>query len=339
MDVGPIFDSDSESASIQENSAADASVSQYQASHSNTGESLTYFLSGGDLPYFTIDNNAQLKTSAALFNYENLQDGEAVVEIAARDNNGNTDTITLTISLTDERASAGEPPCACGKPSESSASDPSMRVTWAAPNTPSGTSITGYDLQFRDVDSGRSWIPLIVTGTDRSHTIENLAKGTEYELQVKAQNDSSGHDEWTSSGTSRPGGVTPPPKKKEDEDDDNGSGGFGGFIIVLVNNDPKFLEGSRTSQTIVENAPQGTDIGEPVAAVDEDGDALTYTLRGVDAEFFYINSGTGQIEVLPRWTTRQGTHICSGWKRQTATAATTQSRWTSPSQTLMKLPS
>ena len=46
---------------------------------------------------------------------------------------------------------------------------------------------------------------------------------------------------------------------------------------------------------VPENTPAGMAIGNPVAATDTDGDILTYTLEGTDADSFDINRATGQI--------------------------------------------
>ena len=46
---------------------------------------------------------------------------------------------------------------------------------------------------------------------------------------------------------------------------------------------------------IMENVAVGTRVGAPVAASDSDGDVLTYTLGGADANFFDINEATGQL--------------------------------------------
>ena len=197
-----------------------------QARHSNRGEVLTYRPGGADASYFTIDDNAQLRTSAIPLDYETQLGKEAVVEITAEDNSGRTATIVVTISLGDECSSAGEPPCAPGKPNVAWMSTSSLKVSWAAPGTPSGTSITGYDLEYREVDGGGNWIPDSVTGTVLSHTIENLTEGTDYEVRLRARNDGSGFGEWSQPGTGGPGEAAPillPPITGL------GSGGFGGF--------------------------------------------------------------------------------------------------------------
>ena len=64
VEIGPFFPQDPPTFEIEENTAEDRNIGRLQASHSNSGEALTYSLSGADASYFTIDNNGQLKTSA-----------------------------------------------------------------------------------------------------------------------------------------------------------------------------------------------------------------------------------------------------------------------------------
>ena len=62
------------------------------------------------------------------------------------------------------------------------------------------------------------------------------------------------------------------------------------------NESPQFPEGPGTVRSVAENSPTGTDVGNPVAAADDD-DALAYSLGGVDASFFTVEEETGQIKV------------------------------------------
>ncbi len=57
---------------------------------------------------------------------------------------------------------------------------------------------------------------------------------------------------------------------------------------------PEFASAT-TSRTVAENTAAGQDIGTPVAATDNNGDALTYALGGTDAASFDINTGSGQL--------------------------------------------
>ncbi|MYJ22207.1 MAG: hypothetical protein F4101_02235, partial [Nitrospira sp. SB0673_bin_12] len=60
------------------------------------------------------------------------------------------------------------------------------------------------------------------------------------------------------------------------------------------NRAPAFPEEMLT-RSIAENAAAGTSVGDPVAATDEDGDSLTYTLGGTDAADFALDAASGQI--------------------------------------------
>ena len=214
VEFGPYFDIDTATASVRENSSAGTNVGRYRARHSHSGETLTYTLGGTDADHFTINNSGQLTTNATLLDYETLPDHQAMVEITASDTHtpARSATTTVTLTVADECQTTGEPPCAPGRPNVSSASDTSLRVTWSTPRTPSGTSITGYELQYRESDSGEIWISETVSGTDRSHTVENLTKDTTYEVRVRAMNNVNGqYGEWSPSRTGRPGYVPPPP--------------------------------------------------------------------------------------------------------------------------------
>ena len=65
-------------------------------------------------------------------------------------------------------------------------------------------------------------------------------------------------------------------------------------VILLTGNAPAFAAEEMT-RSVAENTAAGTAIGDPVAATDEDGDTLTYSLWGEDAGSFDIDSATGQL--------------------------------------------
>ena len=128
--------------------------------------------------------------------------------------------------------------------------------------------ITGYDVHYREVGSGPArWDH---TSADRSTIITGLKAGTRYEVQVRARSDE-GSGEW-----SRWGGDAEP-----------GRGQQGTRFLGRVTH----VEHSR------EHAAEHRHVGAPIAATDRDGDTLTYTLEGTDADSFDIlsTSDGGQI--------------------------------------------
>ena len=277
VEIGPFFTQDPPTFRVEENTAEDNSIGRVQASHSNSGEALTYSLSGADAGYFTIDNNGQLKTSDTVLDYETQPGPTAEFQVVATDNNIETTSITVTVTVTDECTSTGKPPCAPGRPRVSSASDTSLQVSWSQPS--SITDITGYDLQYRELDSGDSWTPEIVTGTDRTYTIENLTEDTVYEVQVRARN-VDGEGAWPVSGTGIPGGVSPPPPPPERRGGGGGGGGGGGSA-----NRPPEVNGPKSLQY----PEHGT---EPVAtytATDPEGTEIRWEIEDSDNEHFRIS--------------------------------------------------
>ena len=52
-----------------------------------------------------------------------------------------------------------------------------------------------------------------------------------------------------------------------------------------------------TTRSVAENTAVGQPVGAPVAAMDDDGHTLTYSLGGTDAGSFDFDTGTGQIKV------------------------------------------
>ena len=58
---------------------------------------------------------------------------------------------------------------------------------------------------------------------------------------------------------------------------------------------PLQFSATSTTREVPENSDPGTDVGAPVTATDANGNMLTYTLGGPDAESFTIVSTTGQI--------------------------------------------
>ena len=102
-------------------------------------------------------------------------------------------------------------------------------------------------------------------------TLTGLQSGTTYEVQVLARN-AEGDGPWSANGTGATQRLNVPPSIATPED------GVGGLV-----------------RQVTENAPAGALVGAPVAASDNDGDALTYSVTGSAA--FEIDAASGQLRV------------------------------------------
>ena len=84
--------------------------------------------------------------------------------------------------------------------------------------------------------------------------------------------------------------------------DMNNAIGIADFQIFLdrfgdvVNRVPVFASEPPVTRAVDENTPSGQSIGDPISATDADGDVLTYSLHGADADSFAIDADTGQIK-------------------------------------------
>ena len=233
------------------------------------GDTLTYSLEGTDAAKFTVNSSSgQLRTRAGE-RYDREAKASYAVRVKADDGNSGTDTVAVTITLTN----VVEIPLAPVAPTVAATSGitTSLDVRWTAPGNTGRPAITGYKLQYRQGSSG-AWTDHAHSGTGTSATIAGLAETTAYEAQVRALN-ADGDGAWSASGSGTTGSAS--------------------------NNAPAFSSNT-TSRSFTETVGDATEaaaraVGAVVTATDADGDTLTYTLEGTDAAKFTVNSSSGQI--------------------------------------------
>ena len=134
-----------------------------------------------------------------------------------------------------------------------------------------------YDLRWRTKTPQGSWVADCTEFTNTRGRalgtvftgIVNLQPGTVYEVRYRYRN------------SSRCGAGTPGPWSEIGEGATTGTRRLG------------FPDGESTTRSIPENIPAGINVGVPVSAVG--GNALTYTISGLDALSFDIVPDTGQI--------------------------------------------
>ena len=270
----PTFGSDTPSLirlEVDENTRSGQNIGSAVEATDPDGNRLIYTLEGPGKDSFTVTSDGQIRTRASL-NYEERSRYSVTVKVndgQGKDNSVAAQSVAITVMDRSESPSAPAAPTVTGVPG----STDSVRVTWDEPANP-GAPITHYNVQYAVSGSRDAFQRVMVpTGSaDRSVIITGLTAGTRYDVQVRAQIGEVLHSDWSHSGTGSPNPD-------------------------VANRTPAFSGGALTF-SIAENTPPGADVGSLVAALDPDGDVLTYILEGIDADSFDIiaTNGAGQIQ-------------------------------------------
>ena len=262
----PKFDSATATRGVPENTEAGENIgAPVTANDPDTGDTLTYTLDGADLDSFDIDSaSGQIQTKSGV-TYDHEIKSSYSVTVKADDNNGGTATINATITVAD----VNEPPkFSVETASRTIAENTTTGVDIGAPVTATdpdtGDTLTytleGADLDSFDIDSASGQIQT-KSGVTYDHEIKSS-----YSVTVKA------------------------------DDNNGGTATINATITVADVNEPPKFSVETASRTIAENTTTGVAIGAPVTATDPDtGDTPAYTLGGTDANFFDIDTSTGQL--------------------------------------------
>ena len=252
---------------------------------------LIYTLSGVDTGSLSIvGTTGQLQTRTAL-DYE-TQDTYAVV-VTVSDDEGETDTIGVTINVTDEN---DDPIFVEGDATTRAVAENTLAgVNIGAPVSATDEDADALTYRLRGPGAGAFGI---VGATGQLQTRAPLDYETQnaYSVTVLVSDGKGGTDTIgvaisvsdAEEDVTAPEPVVeeilvPPPTYEPD-----------------ANHAPVFTEGSRTTRSTAENTLAGVNIGAPVVATDEDGDSLTYRLQGTDAPAFGIVATTGQLRTRAR---------------------------------------
>ena len=185
---------------VPENSAPDIAVGAVVTATDADNDTLTYSLEEtDDHESFAIDSSSgQIQTvSGVTYDHEAAQNSYSVT-VRADDGNGGTDTIDVTVNVTD----VDEQPDKTAKPMVTAASASSLSVTWSAPDN-AGPEITDYDYRYRTSSPRGEWMEVTnTTITGLSATIGSLEENTSYDVQVRATN-AEGMSGWSASGSGR----------------------------------------------------------------------------------------------------------------------------------------
>ncbi len=196
----PEFSAATATREVPENSAPDIAVGAAVTATDADNDTLTYSLEEtDDHESFAIDSSSgQIQTvSGVTYDHEAAQNSYSVT-VRADDGNGRTDTIDVTVNVTD----VDEQPDKTAKPMVTAASASSLSVTWSAPDN-AGPEITDYDYRYRTSSPRGEWMEVTnTTITGLSATIGSLEENTSYDVQVRATN-AEGTSGWSASGSGR----------------------------------------------------------------------------------------------------------------------------------------
>ncbi len=276
----PAFASSALEVSVAENTAAGTDIGDPVTATDSDGDALTYSLgSTAAAGHFTIDSSSgQLQTSGAL-DYESTD--SYTVTVTATDGGGLSASIDVTIKV-DDMEETGRP----GNVQAALQSDGSALITWDAPAGAGADTFYRVRRRVDTADSGYQVIARRVEDTDNDGDAEyrdeggDLEAGQSYIYSVRAFAGSGAKlGPWTEGVSVAIPAAAPSEKEKR-----------------AANNPPSFAD-STAEVGVAENTAAGTDIGDPVAATDSDGDSLTYTLgTTTDDAHFAIDSKTGQLQ-------------------------------------------
>ena len=249
--------------SVAENTAAGEDIGAAVAATDPEDDTLTYSLGGADMASFAIDPaTGQLMTKAAL-DFETK--ASYSVEVTATDGDGESDSMMVTIGVTDVNEAPEFPDTETGARS-------------VAENTAAGEDI-GAPVAATDPDEGDT-LTYSLGGADMASFAIDAATG---QIMTSAPLDHETKDSYTVMVTATDG----------DGESDSMMVTIG---VTDVNEAPEFPDTETGARSVDENTAAGEDIGAPVAATDPDeGDTLTYTLGGADMASFAIDAATGQL--------------------------------------------
>ena len=202
----PEFSSPTAMREVPENTAENTNIGMALPAATDTdNDPLTYTLEGADAASFGFDPATRQLSTESGVTYDRETTPSYSVTLKADDDNGGTDTLAVTITITDVEEPPGRP--AAPSVTATAGTTDSLSVNWTAPSN-TGPAIDNYDLRYREGTSG-SWIngPQNVSAT--SATIGSLTESTSYQVQVLARN-AEGDSPWSLPGSGQTGALGAP---------------------------------------------------------------------------------------------------------------------------------
>ena len=274
---------------VAENTPAGTNIGNAITATDPDNDTLTYLLSGTDATAFGMDTaTGQLKTNVAL-DYET----KAVYTVSVTASDGKlTATITVTVNVTD----VDEQPTVIEVEEEVPTNNaPVFTDGSSTTRSVSEDAETGVDIgrPITATDADNDTLTYRLSGQDASTFGIDTGTG---QLKTSAALDYETKAIYSVSVTVSDGKITDLIAVTINVTDvEEVTTRQQQVIEGPSNNAPVFTDGSSTTRSVSEDAEIGVDIGTPIAATDADGETITYTLGGTDANAFSMDSTTGQL--------------------------------------------
>ena len=200
----PVFADDTLTREVAENTAADTNIGDaIPAAADADGDTLTYTLEGTDAASFAFDATTRQIATKTGVTYDFEAKASYSVTIRVDDANGGTDTVAVTIAVTDLDEQA--PPPDNPQVSTGDGSSNSLTVSWRRPDSNGGPAIIGYEVRYREGADGE-WLSWPHAGTGTGTTITGLKPETSYQVQVRSLNSETQSD-WSATMTGTTGAA------------------------------------------------------------------------------------------------------------------------------------
>ena len=204
--AAPEFSPTTATRSVPENTAANTNIgAALPAATDGDNDPLTYTLEDTDAASFNFNATTRQLSTKSGVTYDHETQPSYSVTLKADDGNGGTDTLAVTITITDVEEPPGRP--AAPSVTAVDGTPTSLLVNWTAPSN-TGPPIDNYDLRYREGTTG-SWTngPQNQPGT--SATIPGLTESTSYQVQVLARN-AEDDSPWSLPGSGQTGALGAP---------------------------------------------------------------------------------------------------------------------------------
>ena len=202
----PEFSPTTATREVPENTAANTNIgAALPAATDADNDPLTYTLEDTDAASFGFNAATRQLSTKSGVTYDHETTPSYSVTLKAEDDNGGSDTLAVTITVTDVEEPPGRP--AAPSVTAVDGSPTSLLVNWTAP-TNTGPAIDDYDLRYREGTSG-AWTDGPKNQPGTSATIPGLTESTSYQVQVLARN-AEDDSPWSPSGSGQTGALGAP---------------------------------------------------------------------------------------------------------------------------------